>query len=252
MSGALRLSPAVREILRVATVEGNRLQLVGQLDRKTYLEVAKAIETMGGKWSKKERCHLFEDPAGAVVQDAIATGTVLDLKKAFQFFETPPEVAAHLVELAEVAPWHRILEPSAGRGRIIEAVKTAGGVLLFACELDSRHYQALGDLGADLVGFDFLDLQGEPRFDRIIANPPFTRQQDIKHVLHMWELLAAGGRLVSVMSPGWTYRSDRLSESFKRLVIEQQGAWTELPEDSFKASGTSVNTGVIVLNKPIP
>lgn len=247
----MRLSDQVREVLGAAQVAGNELRLVGQLDRKLYLEVNKALEAMGGKWNRKAQAHLFEDEARDVIADAVATGACVDLKKEFQFFETPGAVARQLVDLAGVSPLDRILEPSAGRGRIVEAIKAAGGVLVFACELDPRHHPTLGSLGVDLVALDFLDLSSKRRFDRIIANPPFTRQQDIVHVRWMWDHLAPGGRLVSVMSPGWTFRSDRRSESFKRLVIENQGVWTLLPEGSFKASGTAVNAGILLLNKPV-
>jgi 16S rRNA G1207 methylase RsmC len=36
---------------------------------------------------------------------------------------------------------------------------------------------------------DFLSLD-ERSFDKIIANPPFSKSQDVKHILHMYELLA--------------------------------------------------------------
>jgi 16S rRNA G1207 methylase RsmC len=35
---------------------------------------------------------------------------------------------------------------------------------------------------------DFLDYNDET-FDKIIANPPFSKSQDVKHILHMYELL---------------------------------------------------------------
>ena len=38
------------------------------------------------------------------------------------------------------------------------------------------------------------------KYDRIIANPPFTKNQDIDHVMQMWNFLKPGGRIVSIMS----------------------------------------------------
>jgi len=35
---------------------------------------------------------------------------------------------------------------------------------------------------------DFLDYNDE-NFDKIVANPPFSKSQDVKHILHMYELL---------------------------------------------------------------
>ena len=33
---------------------------LGQLDRKTYSAVNKCLEAIGGKWSRKEKGHIFE------------------------------------------------------------------------------------------------------------------------------------------------------------------------------------------------
>jgi 16S rRNA G1207 methylase RsmC len=35
---------------------------------------------------------------------------------------------------------------------------------------------------------DFLDYSMDT-FDKIVANPPFSKSQDVKHILHMYELL---------------------------------------------------------------
>jgi len=244
-AASLALSPEVKDVLTRSTVAGNRLDLPpGQLDRKLYEAVAKALLLLGGVWNKKARAHFFEEPAEEVVADAIATGAVVDFRKEFQFFETPAVIAERLVALADIRPGQMVLEPSPGRGRIIVAIRAAGAEPL-ACELREDNREHLRALGVGLVGEDFLRYQGKT-FDRIVANPPFSRQQDITHVLHMVELLKPGGRVVSIMSPGWAYRQDRRSMAFRELV-NRAGAWEALPEGSFKASGTSVNAGIVTL-----
>lgn len=245
---AMRLDEEVRSALESSVVSGNRLTLTGQLDRKLYVKVAKALELMGGKWSKKERCHLFEGPAEDVVADAISTGAIVDFRKEFQFFETPPEIADQLVEWARILPYHSVLEPSAGRGRLIYAIRSCGAEPV-ACELWEPNREHLAAVGVELIGSDFLQLSGRS-FDRIVANPPFAGQQDIAHVSHMWELLNRGGRLVSVMSPAWTYRNTKAARQFRELFDAANGEWQLLPEDAFKASGTGVQTGIVVLDKP--
>lgn len=248
MHASRKLSPEVKNVLERSTVTGKRLDLPpGQLDRKLYLRVADALALMGGAWNKRERAHLFEDDAEQVVADAIATGTVLDFRKEFQLFETPPAVARELAQLADLAPRQEVLEPSAGRGRLVEAIRL-WEVEPMACELNADNRAALVALNVTLIDDDFLQLR-DRFFDRIVANPPFSRQQDILHVSHMFSLLRPGGRLVSVMSPAWTYRQDRKSSLFRSLVEEADGEWTPLPEGSFTASGTSVDTGVLVLDR---
>lgn len=195
--------------------------------------------------------------------DALATGTVLDFRKEFQFFETPEEVARELARRADLKPGQRVLEPSAGTGNLVKAVFDVAPVDLVAVEINpSLGKRCSGreiDLGVrplpagrrETRCADFLETTPEilGTFDRIIANPPFSRQQDILHVTHMLSFLRPGGRLVSVMSPRWTYGEDRRCRAFRALVQEAGGEWTPLPEGSFKASGTSVDTGILEVSR---
>jgi predicted RNA methylase len=245
----MQLSSEVRDVLECAIVTGNRLALTGQLDRKQYEKVNKVLELMGGKWSRKEKAHLFEDDAEQVVADAVATGAVIDFRKEFQFFETPPPIATKLAGLALLAPDQAVLEPSAGRGSLVRALRARGAEPV-ACELWDQNREHLRAMGVSLVDRDFLELAGHD-FDRIVANPPFARQQDIAHVTHMWKLLRPGGRLVSIMSPGWTFREDRRSVAFREIVEGAGGEWTMLDEGAFKSSGTSVSAGIVSLEKEV-
>ena len=42
-----------------------------------------------------------------------------------QFFPTPPDLAARVVELADIRPGHTVLEPSAGTWNLVRAVREA-------------------------------------------------------------------------------------------------------------------------------
>jgi len=95
---------------------------------------------------------------------------------------------------------------------------------------------------------DFLATTPSPTFDRVIMNPPFTKRADIEHVLHAYKFLAPGGRLVAIMSAGVMFRGDMKSVRFRDLVTTHGGSIAPLPEGSFKAAGTSVNTAVVTIN----
>ena len=89
---------------------------------------------------------------------------------------------------------------------------------------------------------DFLEVMPNPIYDRVVMNPPFSRQADIMHVLHALQFLKPGGLLVSVMAASVTFRENKLTTDF-RATVEARGGYIEpLPENSFKASGTGVNT----------
>lgn len=244
------LSDDVKEILEERVIiEGDALKIVGKLERKLYERVNKALELLGGKWSRKAQAHLFEGGAGDVVADAVATGAVVDHKKEFQFFETPDDVAARLVAMADVRPGQAVLEPSAGRGRIVVALRR-GGVEPVACELWDKNREVLRALGVEVLCDDFFNLDPTRAFDRIVANPPFSRQQDVAHVRRMWDHLRPGGRLVSVMSPAWSFRTHNPSRDFRAFVELMGGRYVSLAPGSFSASGTEVNAGIMVLDKP--
>ena len=49
-------------------------------------------------------------------------GTAPKAVSAWQLFPTPPEIAAQMVTLAGIEPGHRVLEPSAGTGRLLDAI----------------------------------------------------------------------------------------------------------------------------------
>jgi len=68
-----------------------------QLDRKTYLNVNKVLECLGGKWNRKLKAHVFESfSISEAIDDVLLTGKVIDKKKEFQFFETPPNIVSQL------------------------------------------------------------------------------------------------------------------------------------------------------------
>ena len=89
----------------------------------------------------------------------------------------------------------------------------------------------------------------EPKFDRVVMNPPFNKARaDIHHVLHAFKFLKKGGRLVAIMPSGVRFRDDKLTNEFRDLVLSC-GTIEDLPEQSFKESGTLVNTVLVILNK---
>ncbi len=48
-------------------------------------------------------------------------------------------------------------------------------------------------------------------------NPPFSRQQDIRHVMHAAKFLKPGGRLVAVMGASAISGSNRLNDGLYTL-----------------------------------
>lgn len=246
----MQVTNDVLVVLSAARAEENRVTLVGQLDRALYTRVNKVLEAAGGKWDRKARAHVFGIPAADRIDEIILSGSVVVPKDEFNFFPSPPAVVVRLLELAGVERGMRVLEPSAGQGAIAYACAAEGAIVdcyevqqsnAFLLAMNAPH-----DLGETKTA-DFLAVDPVATYDRVVMNPPFLKQADIKHVTHALKFLRPGGLLVAVMSAGVTFRSDARTSDFRELVEHRGGRIEPLPENSFKASGTGVNTVIVVI-----
>ena len=240
----------VIDVLKQCTVDGLVIRLPDyQLDRKIYTEVAGKLELIGGKWKGgKIKGFVFnEDPTEYL--EKLCNGDSINLKKEFQFFATPDCVADRLVELACIESEHLILEPSAGQGAIIKAIHRAhSGVNVDCYELMDLNRTFLERLpNCTLVGEDFIVEESTSVYDRIIANPPFSKNQDIDHVLKMYERLADNGKLICIMSNHWRESSNKKEVAFKEFLWDAGANIHEIEAGAFKESGTNISACIIVL-----
>lgn len=242
------------DVLKQCTVEGNIIKLPNtQLSRKDYLDVKKSLELIGGKW-KGGKTYGFvfsEDPSELLKQ--IANGENRNLKKEFQFFATPKLLALELVRHARIKISHSILEPSAGQGAIVKAInEIIPDKEVFCYELMPTNLTILKKINnVNLLGEDFLNSKETEHiiFDRIIANPPFSKNQDITHVKEMYRRLRAGGRLVTVTSKHWQLSSNKKETSFRNWLKEVNAQIEEIPAGTFKESGTKIAAAIVIIDK---
>lgn len=168
------------------------------------------------------------------------------------YFPTPPAVVARVIEAANIEPGQTVLEPSAGCGYLAEAAEQAGGQVQ-CIEVNHHLAEILQAKGFNVDWSDFT--QAAPqlgKFDRIVMNPPFEKGQDREHVRQAFDLLAPGGRLVAITSPGPFFHSTRAAQEFREWFDEAGGIVEELPADAFKASDnpTGVATRLLILDAP--
>lgn len=238
----------VIKILGEAVIEGNVIKLnSGQLDRKDYADVNKVLETMGGKWNKKQGGHVFKNDPTDILNQVLESGSITDKKKETQFYATPESIVDELIDIADIQNGMIILEPSAGDGAIVDKIV---GCNVKAVEYDKERYEVLKSKGIDVDCEDFIKWAGNStdKFDRVIMNPPFSKGQDISHVMFAYGLLKDSGKLVAVMSQGFTFKSDKKSVEFRELV-EAKGGYKENKHGDFKESGTSVKTVIVWIDK---
>ena len=185
------------------------------------------------------------DPEKAQFQ-ALAAAAAAGVQTVFapQLFPTPPELAQRMAEELRPEPGSRILEPSAGTGRLLTPL---AGHSVVAVEIVPQLAARLRETfpGVDVRSADFLACNGDlGTFDRIIMNPPFRSGDDMKHIRHAVGFLRPGGRLVALCADG-----PRQSGGFREWIESQGGVYEPLPEGSFAEEGTQVRVAMVTLDR---
>lgn len=165
------------------------------------------------------------------------------------FFPTPASLAERVVQEADIMDGDSVLEPSAGKGDLVEAIlQAANDVHVTALEV----YTTLAEIlqtrfeRRDVTAYwtNFLEWHADPIYDRVVMNPPFEKGADREHVLRALLHLKPGGRLVSIMccsaseGRGWEGFHASLRELCDTYRFE------DLPDGSFKGAEAFRQTGV--------
>ena len=239
-----------QEVLQQCRIDGLIVYLPDiQLDRKLYQEVAKSLELIGGKWKGgKVAGFVFQmDPTDLL--ESVAGGDKRNLQKEYQFFATPPDIADWLVELADLNNFDRVLEPSAGQGAIVEAMQRKWHNIVPTCvELMPQNSLILTKKKIVHYFQDFLTSECTNKFDKVIANPPFSKNQDIDHIYKMVEVCKSGGRVVSVSSTHWELSQNKKETEFRNWLEGMNAEIHYIAPGQFKESGTMVGACIIVIN----
>lgn len=258
------LSSEALAVLSTVEIDGAIVRMTsGQLDRKLYLEINTALEALGGEWNRKVKGHVFQADPSDKIDAVVYSGGFTAAKSDFDFFPTPPALADRIVEAAGIQPGDRVLEPSAGEGALVRAARRR--VLtarIHVVEILPENRHVLREQGFDLLPEpDFMKLElsslpesvrvnGVRGFDRIIMNPPFSGKKGLDHVERAITFLAPGGRLVSVLPMSVKFRQDARFKVLRDLVAARAGKIEDLPEGSFKSSGTMVRTVLVTMDAP--
>jgi hypothetical protein len=259
----------VIEFLSACVVDGNVIKVPKeQVDKKIYAEAKKRLEEIGGEWKSKLWGFTYKaDPTLHLT--ILQAGERINMQQKFQTFYTPAALAREDVEILSPRHNHRILEPSAGQGALIDAVVEYAQHL--STTMPHIHYVELNEINRQILhekyghkgyihnleadtylrGNDFITLDSNiQKFDRIIANPPFTNNQDIHHIYKMWFMLAPGGRIVTHASVSWLTGKQKMQTQFAAWLIDQKANVEKIAAGAFKESGTNVETVRITLDKP--
>jgi SAM-dependent methyltransferase len=172
-----------------------------------------------------------------------ANGTAPRAVVAHQLFQTPPALVQRRLSLADLAPGLRVLEPSAGLGRILDGLHEVQTVAVeisptITAELYRQEREGVRILQRDFLALDPAEL---PLFDRVVMNPPFTMRADIRHISHALTFLRPGGVLVALAM------DTPQREAALRPIAEE---WHHIEPGTFRAEGTGVGCVLMKIRQP--
>ncbi len=277
---------ALQDVLK-DTINFNRK--IGQhtLDDDTLVNFIQNFDKIPLKDSDFE----FPDLLGAAYEYLLKDFADQAGKKAGEFY-TPAEVVRVCVEICDPREGMRVYDPTCGSGGMLIQVRDylrehgrdPSRVALFGQEKIGTTWSICkmnmllhGIPDADIRQQDTLrepqhhDDSGQlKRFDRVLANPPFSQnyiRKDIKHegrfpvwmpekgkkadlmfVQHMLAVLVASGRLATVMPHGVLFRGGAEREARRHFIDHGYlEAVIGLPANLFY--GTGIPACILVLNK---
>ncbi len=167
----------------------------------------------------------------------VRTGTAV--AKDLQYYPTPVDVVERvLADMVYRLRGQRVLEPSCGCGRFLDALRAAGADVV-GCEVDPVRAAMCEAKGHRVIRGNFLDTVPTPDFDRVVMNPPFYGRHYVKHVRHALRFLKPGGKLTAILPASARYDHGELDDLNPH--------WDDLPVGSFSASGTNINTTVVTI-----
>lgn len=234
-----KIKPEIIDILNRGRIETDKYFLPENLDRKVYQECNLHLTNCGGKWDRRSKCHLFPKSTDKL-KSSLAVGATVNERQEYQAFYTPDWLAAKVVQHGDVSG-KTVLEPSAGIGNIAKEIIVAGALTLTLVELNPESVETLkrARVYGNIYQSDFLEWNPGRQYERIIANPPFTKGQWLKHLFKAWDLLAVGGILVFICpnSPN--------DMKLANFLYGKQYAIFEVEDGAFKESGTMVKTIIL-------
>lgn len=196
------------------------------------------MENDAARYAQEEQAPRFARLAGRHENGAAPRAVVV-----YNLFQTPAALAAQLVALLDLQPGARVLEPSAGLGRLLDALapyQPAEVVAVDSAPQCAAELYTQERAGVIIKQRDFLTCTPAELglFDAVAMNPPFHLRADIRHIRHALQFLKPGGRLAALCLD-----TPHREEAFKSQAEE----WIKIEPGAFKAEGTGIAPVLMLL-----
>jgi len=168
------------------------------------------------------------------------------------FYPTPREVVIKMLGYDIDFRHKRILEPSAGKGDILDYIandrmssryNNQAKDRLYCIEKNQELQQILRGKNYKLIHDDFLNYEPDYIFDYIIMNPPFS--EGAKHLLKAWDI-SRGAEIICLLNAE-TYNNPCTKErALLKIIIDEHGTVEELGQ-CFQNAERKSNVDVILI-----
>lgn len=165
------------------------------------------------------------------------------------FYPTPKEVIFEMLENVSIEN-KTVLEPSAGKGDIIDELYNLGAKNVLFCE-NNEDLQKISKTKGTFLKDDFLTVKSEDisHIDLIVMNPPFTA--DEKHISHAYNIAPNGCTIIALCNAQTIENPYSMSRKELKSIIDLHGSFKNI-KDCFSNSErkTGVEIGLIKILKP--
>lgn len=165
------------------------------------------------------------------------------------FYPSPVEVIEQMTFGLDLYG-KNILEPSAGKGNIIDYCKEQGAKV-YACEINPDLAIIAAKKANKFIKNDFLDVtSGEiSHIDIILMNPPFSA--DEKHVIHAYNIAPEGCTIVSIVNSNTLRNNYTTSREVLSRLIKDYGKSQNIGSAfSDSERKTDVEVSIVTIYKP--
>ena len=166
------------------------------------------------------------------------------------YWPTPPLLATKMYLAVSSKYRDNILEPSAGGGNIVDAMKSNSRYRtpnVHAIEKDPNLKATLESKEIPVIHDDFLTFTPTMQYDAIVMNPPFSN--GVKHVLKAWQILYDGD-IVALLNAETIKNPFSRERKLLRRLIDEHGEVEYIPNAFSDAERpTNVEVALVKLKK---
>lgn len=217
----------------------------------------------------KKKIRDWYSEHGTAVASAAANSRTADLRRlpSFDnsgFYPTPSKLAGKMLSCVDWNGVFSILEPSAGKGDLADAVSAfahnyrnsrrihfdENNTYIDCIERDSDLAALLRGKGLHVVHDDFLTFRSFKQYDLCIMNPPFDNGDE--HLLHALSVMERGGQIVCLLNAE-TIRNPYTNRRKVLLQnLHEHNARIEFIENAFRHARrpTDVEIALVYVNMP--